>query len=69
MGVRFHEISPPFLIVLQERLLEAMRDPVEGPATRASGKHQKMAPRPNSRFLRSVQSAATFFRLASMISM
>jgi hypothetical protein len=30
MGVQFHEISPPFLIVLQEWLLEAMREPVEG---------------------------------------
>jgi len=29
MGVAFHEISPPFLIVLQEWLLEAMCQPVE----------------------------------------
>ena len=30
MGVRFHEIGPPFLIVLQEWLLAAMREPIEG---------------------------------------
>jgi len=30
MGVKFHEISPPFLIVLQEWLLEAMREPIAG---------------------------------------
>jgi PilZ domain len=27
-GVKFREISPPFLIVLEEWLLEAMREPI-----------------------------------------
>jgi PilZ domain len=30
MGMKFHEISPPFLVVLQEWLLEAMSEPIEG---------------------------------------
>ena len=38
MRVEFHEISPPFLIVLHEWLLEAMREPVEG-VTRARQVH------------------------------
>jgi PilZ domain len=28
MGVKFHEISPPFLIMLQEWLFAAMREPI-----------------------------------------
>ena len=38
MRVEFHEISPPFLIVLHEWLLEAMREPVGG-VTRARQVH------------------------------
>src|ERR1700740_323824 len=30
MGVKFREISPPFLIVLEEWLLETMREPIAG---------------------------------------